>query len=93
MIKLFNSYAKIDTANTTLLLACGLNKVFKMYYGPKLRDDESYLPIFNHDFFEVFSSVLAKIVLSVFASKGFTINSKILVIFINKYFKEKLPDL
>ena len=56
MIKLFKSYAKIDTANNTLLLAAGLNKVFKVYYGPKLKDDESYLPIIDHDFFEVFSS-------------------------------------
>lgn len=56
MIKLFNSYAKIDTLNNTLLLAAGQNKVFKVYYGSKLADDESYLPIFNHDLFELFSS-------------------------------------
>ena len=56
MIKLFNSYAKIDTLNTTLLLAAGQNKVFKVYYGEKLLDDESYLPIFDHNLFELFSS-------------------------------------
>ena len=50
MIKLFNCYAKIDTLNTTLLLAAGQNKVFKVYYGEKLLDDESYLPIFDHNF-------------------------------------------
>ena len=56
MIKLFKSYAKIDTANTTLLLASGLNKVFKVYYGPKLKDDESTpetdLNLFKLDCFE-----------------------------------------
>ena len=56
MIKLFKSYAKIDTLNNTLLLASGQNKVFKVYYGSKLKDDESYLSIFDHDLFELFTS-------------------------------------
>ena len=56
MIKLFKNYAKIDTANTTLLLASGQGKVFKVYYGKKIKDDTSYLPIIDHDFFELFSS-------------------------------------
>ena len=70
MIKLFNSYAKIDTENTTLLLASGLNKVFKVYYGPKLLDDESYLSVFNHDFFEVFSSTDDTYYANTFASSN-----------------------
>ena len=56
MIKIFNDYVKIDTVNTSLILASGQNTVFKVYYGKKLNDDTSYLPIYNHNVFEVFSS-------------------------------------
>ena len=38
MIKLNKNYAKIDTLNTTLLLAYGQKKVFKVYYGEKFKD-------------------------------------------------------
>ncbi len=56
MIKIFNDYVKIDTVNTSLILASGQNTVFKVYYGNKLNDDKSYLPIYNHNVFEIFSS-------------------------------------
>ena len=56
MIKLYKNYAKIDTQNTTLLLAYGQKKVFKVYYGEKLKDDDSYVGIFDADKFELFSS-------------------------------------
>ena len=56
MIKIFNDYVKIDTQNTSLILACGLNKVFIVYYGKKITDDSSYLSVLDHKNFEIFSS-------------------------------------
>ena len=56
MIKLFNDYVKIDTKNTTLILASGLNRVYKVYYGKKVKDDKDYLYVVNHNLNEIFSS-------------------------------------
>ena len=41
MIKLYKNYAKIDTLNTTLLLCSAHGRVYKLYYGDKIKEDES----------------------------------------------------
>lgn len=56
MIKLFNDYVKIDTINTTLILAKNAKRVVKVYYGKKLTDDNNYLAIINHNVEELFTS-------------------------------------
>ena len=56
MINLFNDYVKIDTKNTTLILASGQNRVYKVYYGKKVKDDKDYLFVVNHNLNEIFSS-------------------------------------
>ena len=56
MIKLNKNYAKIDTLSTSLILAAGQKKVFKLYYGEKIKEDESYVGILDPDKFELFSS-------------------------------------
>ena len=56
MIKLFGDYVKIDTENTTLLLVTGQNRVYKVYYGEKIKDDDSYTFMFDHSYSELFSS-------------------------------------
>ena len=56
MIKLFGNYVKIDTENTTLLLLGVNKKVYKVYYGEKISDDNDYLPLFNYNEFDLNSS-------------------------------------
>ena len=40
MVKLYKNYAKIDTLTTTLLLCACHGRVYKLYYGKKLIDDD-----------------------------------------------------
>ena len=56
MIKLYKNYAKIDTLNTTLLLCSAHGRVYKVYYGEKLKDDESYVGILNHNIYDEYTS-------------------------------------
>lgn len=56
MIKIFGNYVKIDTLDTTLLLLGTNNKVYKVYYGEKIKDDKDYLPLFNYNVFDLNSS-------------------------------------
>ena len=56
MIKIINNYAKIDTLNTTLLLCVAHNRVYKLYYGDRLKDDDSYIGMFNHLVSDLYSS-------------------------------------
>ncbi len=56
MIKIFKDYVKIDTKNTSLILASGQDRVYKVYYGNKVRDDDNYAFIVDHNLNEVFTS-------------------------------------
>ena len=56
MIKLYKNYAKIDTLNTTLLLCCAHGRVYKLYYGDKLKEDDSFLGVFNHEILDLYTS-------------------------------------
>ena len=56
MIKLYKNYAKIDTLNTTLLLCSAHGRVYKLYYGDKIKDDDSYLGLFDHNICDLYTS-------------------------------------
>ena len=57
MIKIYGDYVKIDTLNTSLILVNGVKKrVFKVYYGKKIKDNVDYRFVLNHDVFEIFTS-------------------------------------
>ena len=70
MIKLYNNYAKIDTLNTTLLLCSAHGRVYKVYYGERIKDDDLYLGIFDHSILDLYTSTDDTYYANTFASSN-----------------------